>query len=223
MALTSIRRRFPVLVKEINDEARKMLVLQAKIENQSVLTEQKSRIGYEPSWEGYGDNPGTAIDAAREKVVYHYHYFDEMVSVFLKALQDASPVDSGRYKRSHALYVNGQPAPPNTPVRPGMDFFIANPVVYARRLEVGKTTSGRDFLVSVPNRIYERTTKKLGARYANAAKVRMGYVTMPEAWTVQGKLPPRYRIMKGKHPYMEKRRQVVGSPVRAPAIFFEML
>jgi hypothetical protein len=48
----------------------------------------------------------------------------------------------------------------------------------------------------------------------------MGYVTMPDPWVVQGKLPLHY---VNKHGRVTKRRQIVGSPVRSPAIFFEML
>lgn len=223
MALSSIRRRLPVIVQEVNAEAHRRLVERAKAENLKVLARQKQRVGYEPAWEGFGDTPGRPVEAAKQKVVYKYTYLQEMISVFLQALRDASPSVSGKYKASHHLYIGGHQVPDDTMLKPGDDIWISNPVPYARRLEIGKRTSGKPFLLQVDNRIYERTARKLGSRYSNAAKVEFGYVTMPDAWEIKGKLPPRYRVKKNRHSYMRKRRQNVGGPVRAPAIIFSML
>lgn len=140
----------------------------------------------------------------------------------LRALRAASPVVSGAYRDSHTIYVNGLPVetlPKDLKVTD--EIAISNPVPYARRLEIGKTQSGRDFLVSVPNRIYERVAKgKLLARFRGSAKITFGYWTLPSAHTVKGKLTSHYGIAGGK---MRKRRQVVGSVVRAPVIFIEAL
>ncbi len=54
-------------------------------------------------------------------------------------------------------------------------YIFLNPVVYARKLEIGKTESGRDFLVSVPNRIYERTANDARSKFGNIAKIRFSY------------------------------------------------
>jgi hypothetical protein len=43
---------------------------------------------------------------------------------------------------------------------------------------------------------------------------------MPDAYIIKGRLPSHY-IAKGG--VLRKRRQIVGSEVRAPAIFFEPL
>jgi hypothetical protein len=221
VALTAFLRTIPIVAKQVDEQARQIFVSQAKLENMKVLDEQQKRTGFKPSWTGVGDNPpGGPIDNAKQTIVFKYTYLQEMISEFLKELRAASPADSGRYKNSHSLYIDGRPAPDNTPVTIGQDVYIANPVVYARRLEVGKTESGRDFLISVPNHIYERVAKKLGARYANAARIAYGYVTMPEAYQIKGKLPSHY-IAKGGA--LRKRRQIAGTEVRAPAIFFEPL
>ena len=220
MALSALRRQIPVLVKEMNEQARQLFVAQAKVENLKVIADQKTRTGFEPSWTGFGDVAGKPIDDAQKLIVFKYTYLQEMISEFLKELRAASPAESGRYKSNHGLYIDGRPVADNTPVTIGQDVFISNPVVYARRLEVGKTESGRDFLISVPNHIYERVAKKLGSRYGNAARVVFGYVTMPDAYIIKGRLPSHY-IAKGG--VLRKRRQIVGSEVRAPAIFFEPL
>lgn len=222
MALNAIRRELPIWVKGVGERARKQFVDKALGEHNKILADQMARSGYMPKWEGFGDVKGRPVENAQRLIVFKYRYDLEVIRLIVKALQDASPVDSGRYKQSHQLYLDGVPVPLNTPIRRGQEVMIANPVVYARRLEVGKTTSGRDFLVSKPNKIYERVSKQFGERYRNAVKLTFGYVTMPQAYIIKGKLPSHYAIdsigLK-----MRKRRQEVGKPVRAPAIFFDNL
>jgi hypothetical protein len=220
VALSAFRREISVVAQKVDVAARAALYRTAIEENDKVLKEQKQRTGFEPSWTGFGDVAGKPIEDAQKLIVFKYTYLQEMISEFLKELRAASPAESGRYKSNHGLYIDGRPVADNTPVTIGQDVFISNPVVYARRLEVGKTESGRDFLISVPNHIYERVAKKLGSRYGNAARVVFGYVTMPDAYIIKGRLPSHY-IAKGG--VLRKRRQIVGSEVRAPAIFFEPL
>jgi hypothetical protein len=222
VALNAIRRELPIWVKGVGERARKQFVAKAQAEHLKILADQVQRSGFMPKFVGFGDIPGRPVENAQRLIVYKYRYDLEVIRLVLKALQDASPAESGRYKQGHQLYLDGRPVPLNTPIRRGQEIMIANPVVYARRLEVGKTTSGRDFLISKPNKIYERISKQFGARYANAVKLTFGYVTMPEAYVIKGRLPTHYAIdsigLK-----MRKRRQEVGKPVRAPAIFFDNL
>ncbi len=220
MALNAIRREVKILPGLLQQRAQELLVRTAKLQHERVLAEAKARSGMVPTWVGFGDAAGRPVEQAKKIVVYKYTYLHEIVAELLKALRAASPVESGRYKNGHGLYIDGRPAPENTRLLAGMEVFVANPLPYARRLEVGKTTSGRDFLVSVPNKIYERTAKKFGTKYRNAAKLVFGYVTMPDAYIIQGKLPSHY-IAKGG--VRRKRRQEVGKEVRAPAIFIERL
>jgi hypothetical protein len=201
-------------------EAQAFLVQTAKAGHAKIMAEQSQRSGVVPSWTAFGDNPGTPIEQAKQKIVYHYAYLREIILVLIKALEDASPVASGAYRRAHTLYINGRAAPASTPIKPGEEVMIANPLPYARRLEVGKTEAGRDFLVSVPNHIYERITAAAIARYRNAVKISFGYVTPNDAHILQGRLGSHYRGSGGRR---RRRRQRAGEAVRAPAIFIGTL
>ena len=55
------------------------------------------------------------------------------------------------------------------PVAPPLasEYVFLNTVPYARKIEIGKTESGRDFVIQVPNRIYERTANDAQARFGN--------------------------------------------------------
>lgn len=209
-------------VNKTHEETRQLLIKMAKAGHDKIMRQQASRESVFPTWHAYANtegNPNINTVKLPGPIVYKYNYDHEIFIVGLRFLQQMSPHNTGRYRQGHTLFINDRAVKPGTPIRHGDRIFIANPVVYARRLEVGKTEAGRDFLISVPNKIYERVTKNiLIPRYRNVAKIYMGYVTLPEAYIIKGKLAPAYRLPNGK---MRKRRQKKGDPVRSPAIFIE--
>ena len=91
------------------------------------------------------------------------------------ALRDRSPVVSGAYRDAHTLFADGTEVEIGGNVPQAEEYVFLNPLPYARKIEVGKTRSGRDFVVQVPNRIYERTAKDAGKRFGNLASIKMSY------------------------------------------------
>jgi len=224
MALEALRQRVSVdWVQGADRQAKELLLKTAREGHARILAESLARSGFEPEWVAYANSPGNDnIESVvlPGPIVYQYRYRREIYLETLKLLYKMSPVDSGRYRDSHTLFVNGVPAQTGIKANPTDEVWIANPQPYARRLEVGKTTSGRDFLVSVPNRIYERAAKQIQQRYRGAATVEFGYISIPGAYVIKGRLPSHY-IAKGG--IRRRRRQPVGQPVRAPAIFISAL
>ena len=138
-------------------------------------------------------------------------------------LRKQSPVSSGKYKNSHTVYVNGQPVGNAVPknLQPGDQIMIANPVPYARRLEIGRAQHGaRPFLISVPNRIYERVVDMVKAEGKGRAKVKMAYVDLG-AWTLRKNQKTLIKTSQG-YRYSARQRpdRLAGAIVRSPAIFF---
>jgi len=139
----------------------------------------------------------------------------------LSLLRDASPVQSGRYRISHIILLNGaQVAELPAALKATDRITIVNPVPYARRIEIGKTEAGRDFVMQVPNRIYERAAKKLMPKYRNVARIQFNYIELTGAATIQGRLTSHYIAKGGKK---RARRQQVGKAVMAPAILIDSL
>jgi len=167
--------------------------------------------GSKPDWDAYANQPlQTNIEAVilPGPIVYRYRYIREIVAEAIRQLRAASPVASGAYVRSHKIFVNGSPVdvlPMN--LKASDDVMIANTVPYSRRLEVGKTKSGRDFLISVPNRIYERTARKLKSKYGQLAKIESTFVNLPGAYSLRK--TPKGRVRRGRG---------AGSAVTFPAI-----
>lgn len=91
-------------------------------------------------------------------------------------LRDRSPVVSGAYRDSHALYADGVEIEVGGEIPSNVtELVFLSPLPYARKIEVGKTESGRDFVIQVPNRIYERTAKDATAKFGNIATIKMTY------------------------------------------------
>ncbi len=230
-ALRAIRQRVTIEWRQRTEEQAKALLLRtARAGHARIMAEQARRAGVIPEWTAYANQEGNSnLDSVRlpGPIVFRYRYLREIVIHAINRLEFWSPVDSGLYKKSHTLYVNGIASPLDTPIKPGDEVYIANPVPYARRLEVGKTQTGRNFLVSVPNRIYERVAKQdLIPRYRNAAGISVIYVQLPDAWTIKGRLPSHYPIGGGASPAppgakLRRRRQNIGEKVRAPAILIQ--
>ncbi len=208
----------------IEKDVKAFLIRVAKDANAKILAEA-SAAGLTPTVEQYANTPGnTNIESVKlpGPIVFKYKYATDIVEDALLELQKASPVRSGLYAKSHTIYVNGTAVSraPKTLNR-GEEVIITNPVPYARRLEVGKTESGRDFVIQVPPRIYERVSKLLNRKYRNIADISFGYANVPGGHVVQGKLPVNYLGKSGSRLVPKKRRQIVGSNVSAPAIFIK--
>lgn len=224
-ALQAFRRTVTVAwPKAADEEARQLLIRTAKAGNAKTIAEQTARAGYPPEVEAYANTPGnTNIDSVKlpGPIVFRYRYHREILKVALDELRRASPVVSGLYRGSHYVFVNGIPVEgvPGS-VNAGDEIFVANPVPYARRLEVGLTKSGRAFVVQVPPDIYGRVMRSvLIPRYGKIAKFSLEYVLIPGAHTIKGGLASHYVAKGGKR---RKRRQQVGSQVRSPAIVITM-
>lgn len=225
-ALAAFRRNVTIEWRERSEEeARKLLVRVARQGNAKILAEQTARAGVPPAVEAYANTPGNHdLDSVKlpGPIVYRYRYAAEIAKVALEELRRASPVISGLYRDSHTLFINGIPVEGSPSAVLGSDeIFIANPVPYARRLEVGLTEAGRAFVLQVPPRIYERVLKSiLIPRYRRVARLTLEYVTIPGAYVIKGRLPSHY-IAKGG--IRRRRRQRVGEPVRSPAIVISAL
>lgn len=81
------------------------------------------------------------------------------------ALRDRSPRLSGRYRDSHNLSCDGRDIAFGDDIPVAQKYVFTNPEPYAHKIEIGKTQSGRDFEIRVPNRIYERVAGLAAAAF----------------------------------------------------------
>ncbi len=122
---------------------------------------------------------GAALESVKPEGVIRAEFaapIGMIVREILAMLHTASPVVSGDYRRSHRLFINGvkqRSIPPD--FAEGDDIAVGPTVPYARRLEVGRTESGRAFSLQVPPRIVERTGKVAARRFGRLARISVEY------------------------------------------------
>lgn len=196
-SLQALRRTVTVDWKgQIDAAAKAHLLKVAREGNARTVAEQTARAGVKPTVEAYANNEGnTNLDSVKlpGPIVFNYGYLAEIVQVAVKALIAASPRDSGRYAASHTVFIDGQPVqgiPAEIP--PTAEIIIANRVPYTRKIEVGKTRSGRAFVIRVEPHIYENVMSRvIRPKYRTVANISFNYVSLPDAYETR-KGPLRY-------------------------------
>jgi len=145
---------------------------EAKATNRSVLGRVPP---YTVTVDGREGAPLDSVDPDGGSVVVEFELVGDVLQWISETLLERSPLVSGDYKRGHTLYADGVEVDPFGVVPPAAQYVFTNSVPYTRKIEIGKTESGRDFVVQVPNRIYERTANDAKARYGNTVKIRFTY------------------------------------------------
>lgn len=149
--------------------------------------------------------PGASLDSVKPNgvIIAEWELSVDVLAWIAQKLIERSPVNSGRYKKSHTLFADGVETAVGEVLPGAEEYVFLNPVPYARKLEIGKTKGGRDFLVSVPNRIYERTAKDAKARFGNIVNIRFSY-RAPESGSILAYVPI------GRHVVRTEKGRFVG-------------
>ncbi len=126
---------------------------------------------------------GRPVEAMRRFGVVEFHYFRiaEVVEAAMRALFDISPVDSGDYRNSHTLFVNGMAVRNLAGWSPDGDVevVIANPLIYARKIELGLMT----MRVPGTDLVYQQAVQRVRRQYGNLAHIRFTYIPVTEIAT----------------------------------------
>ncbi len=144
----------------------------AKATNQSIL-------GRVPPFTVTVDgNEGAPLDSVNPDggtIIVEFELVGDVLQWIAQTLMDRSPVISGDYRKGHTLFADGVEVDPLGIVPQAAQYIFVNTVPYSRKIEVGKTEAGRDFVIQVQNRIYERTAADAKAKYGNLANIKFSY------------------------------------------------
>lgn len=169
---------------------------------------------------------GASLDSVKPvggSIIVEWEIVSDVLVWISQTLLDRSPSVSGDYKKGHTLFADGVEVPHGQQIPPADIYTFINIVPYARKVEVGKTKAGRDFVISVPNRIYERTYKDAKARFGNIAKITTGFESTTGAYRLKNDQATRsfrggkLRIRKKQSP-----DRVAGTAVTVPAIYVSL-
>lgn len=218
------------------EEQRKVAAAFARQRLNETLRKDHAVLGYVPKVHVDVDGrDGAALESVKLNGGHITFEFDiasdltrNVISEALLALRAASPVVSGAYRDAHTLYINGAAVNtiPDT-IKLNDVIMIANPLPYARRLDIGVTKSGRAFVVQVAPHIYRRVGNALASRFGNAARITVADspgVLLPAAGAVQG-VAGRSGISTHHQSggRRVRRRLHKGEPLRSPALLIQML
>ena len=137
-----------------------------------------------------------------------------------ETLRARSPVGpTGHYRDGWTLLADGVEVVQDGQTPAADVFTFVNVVPYARKIEVGKTRSGRDFVIQVPNRIAERTAKDAQSRFGNIAKIKSVWLDLTGAYTLRQDQAAR-SFIGGKLRISKRQRpdRVRGSAITYPAV-----
>lgn len=168
---------------------------------------------------------GAALDSVRPAgtIIAEWEVVNDVLIWIGDMLRERSPIVSGDYRKGWTLLADGRAVDEGQQVPHAEVYTFVNVVPYARKIEVGKTRSGRDFVIQVPNRIAERTAKDAAARFGNIARIRSVWINLLGAYTLRH--DQASRSFKGGVMRISKRQRldrVRGSQITYPAITVSM-
>lgn len=193
----------------------------AKSVNKSVLGRVPP---YVTTVDGVKDGALESVRLDGGQVITEFELIGELLSWVWLTLIARSPNKSGAYARGHKLFADNQEIDPSKEPPVADEYVFINVEPYARRLEVGKTNTGRDFLISVPNRIYERTAKDAKARFGNVANIKSTFRALTEGYRLKRNQSTRRFSPKGGFFTERKQRldRVAGTQITVPAIYITL-
>jgi hypothetical protein len=122
---------------------------------------------YETTVDGKKNAPLESVNPARGNITTEFELINDVLVFIRDTLIRESPRRSGDYIRGHKIFADGVEIDigPNTPQSD--EYVFSNIVPYARKIEVGKTKTGRAFVIQVAPKIYERVAQMARARFGN--------------------------------------------------------
>jgi hypothetical protein len=178
--ITPFEQTFKLLVdRNLSPQVRSQKVAafaQAKID--AADEQNRQALGAVPpktvTVDGKQGAPLESVNPDRGTIIAEWSLVGDVLQFIYAALRARSPIVKGDYLKGHTLYADGVECDPDNPPLAG-EYIFLNKEPYGRKIEIGKTESGRDFVIQVQNRIYERTADDASKRFGNLAKIRFTY------------------------------------------------
>lgn len=208
--------------------AKAHLIKVARAGHARIMEQQRARAGVSPDFEYYANTHGNEILESVKlpgPIVFRYWYFREIVFEAMRFLESASPAEHGRYMRAHRLYVNGAhvPDPIEHTFRQNDEIIVVNAAPYARKIEVGRTHSGRTFTIDeTQSAVYQRALERLKQRFRHLARLRFQFINLSDAYRLKLDWPTKRQTRSGVSKRVRSGRGK-GAAIQYPAIIINAL
>lgn len=166
--------------------------------------------------------PLESVDPDRGRIVAEFDLALDVLRWIATRLRESSPVISGEYRNGHRLFADGTEIAAGADVPEVEEYAFTNLAPYARRLEVGKTKSGRAFVIQVEPRIYERVAREARGRFGNIAEIGYTFRAIVNGAQINAAKMPvalkRPRTAKGRFAAAGGRREHNRPEIRYPTV-----
>jgi hypothetical protein len=183
-----IQRDIQLLLDDLKSPQQRSQALAdfARDEIDDAKTINRQALGYDPPVTIYVDGTkGAPLDSVKNVIVADFELVGQLVLWIHGQLQMHSPVRTGRYKESHALFADGHQVDPIGPTIPIADEYVfVNLVPYARKIERGLSPQA-------PDGVYQVVAHLAQAEFRNVARVTFSYRTAIGGAIIGGKLGDR--------------------------------
>jgi hypothetical protein len=167
-------------------EQQRTLAQFAREEIEDAKTINREVLGYDPPLTIYVDgNKGASIESVKNVVVGDFALVATLILWIHNQLQMHSPVRTGRYKQSHALFADGRQVDPIGPEIPfAEEYVFVNIVPYARKIERGSSPQA-------PDGVYQVVAHLAQQQFRGFGRITFSYRTVLGSAIVGGKLGDR--------------------------------
>lgn len=105
-------------------------------------------------------------------IVFEFHILSDLIAWVDEMLIEFSPVKTGRYQRSHVLFVDGAKVDPNGNIPNGKEFVLLNLQPYAEEIE-------NDLSRQAPDGVFQAVAALANEKFGQIAKVDFAYRPAP--------------------------------------------
>jgi hypothetical protein len=147
---------------------------------------------FPPTYRRFVDgHEGAAEETVRPDGIISYrgNVLPDVIGYGLALAVSMSPRESGEYQHSWIVFVDGKPwkSTSYNGVPQTAEITITNFTPYSRRLEVGKTESGRPFVIQVPPGIVQMLGQRIQHEFGNRYSISIEYnfITIPGGYTLK--------------------------------------
>lgn len=132
-------------------------------------------LGAEPAFDTFVDGrKDAALTDVRPDgtIVFEFHILSDVIVWIDGMLIEFSPVRTGRYQRSHVLFVDGTPVDPHGVIPAGNEFVLLNLLPYAEEIE-------NDLSKQAPDGVFQAVAVLANEKFGQIATVEFGYRDAP--------------------------------------------
>lgn len=171
--IPSIAREIEVMIsEELSPQAQsRHLADFARGALKEAQDQNRAALGRVPDHRSFVDGRETEVlDTVRPdgRITFEFQLLDQVLEWIGEQLVQGSPVLSGLYARSHALFADGVEKEPGKMPADATEFVFINVLPYARKIERGLSPQA-------PDGVYEAVAAVAAGRFGNIAKIRFGF------------------------------------------------